>query len=143
MVLKTISDFFLWLSGKFSNHACGVLIAIRGATVGAGQIVQRYDPPRSLAGRSWLNTGKRTLGAQRALLGSYHKDSGKTSRRTSIIFGGDFNGETIPDDAAIGHHPCETHTSEFVQLFISGPGNMVCEADAAESELGREHVAMT
>ena len=40
-----------WSSGEFSNHACGVLIAIREATFGAGQIVQRYDPPRSLVGR--------------------------------------------------------------------------------------------
>ena len=52
MVLKRISDFsWGWSSGKFSSDAGGVLITIREAKVGAGQIVQRYDPPRSLAGR--------------------------------------------------------------------------------------------
>ena len=74
-----------------------MLIAIREATFGAGQIVQRYDPPRSLAGRmggikvkNWQahsdltirrvrTTRKWTFGAQRALLGSRHKDNGKTS----------------------------------------------------------------
>ena len=45
-----------WSSGEFSNHACGVLIAIQQSTFGAGQFVQRYDRARSLAssmGRIW------------------------------------------------------------------------------------------
>ena len=36
------------------------------------------------------------------------KTLAKLPRRTLIIFGGDFNGDSIPDDAAIGwKHPCE------------------------------------
>ena len=88
-----------WNNGEFSNHACGVLVAIREATVGAGQIVQRYDPPRSMAGRFGgirvrklastrrpqhfgrvCTTGQWTLAAQGALLGSRYKDNGKASK---------------------------------------------------------------
>ena len=87
-----------WSSGEFSNHACGVLTTIQEAIFGAGQIVQRYDPPRSLAGRTGgirvkklastqrshnsrrvRTTGKWTFRAQRAPLGSRHKDNGKAS----------------------------------------------------------------
>ena len=39
------------------------------------------------------------------------KTMAKLPRRTSIIFGGDFNGDPLPDDAAIGwYHPCESPT---------------------------------
>ena len=39
------------------------------------------------------------------------KTMAKLPRRTSIIFGGDFNGDPLPDDAAIGrYHPCESLT---------------------------------
>ena len=47
---RSARDLRGWSSGEFSNH-CGVLIAIREATVGAGQVVQRCDPPKSLVGR--------------------------------------------------------------------------------------------
>ena len=119
-----------WNNGEFSNHACGVLIAIREATVGAGQIVQRYDPPRSMAGRlggirvkNWQAHGDLTILAGYApqengppqhnehFWDQVTKTLAKLPRRTSIIFGGDFNGDPLPDDAAIGwHHPCETLT---------------------------------
>ena len=119
-----------WNNGEFSNHACGVLIAIREATVGAGQIVQRYDPPRSMAGRlggirvkNWQAHGDLTILAGYAPQEngpSEHKEHfwdqvtktmAKLPRRTSIIFGGDFNGDPLPDDAAIGwYHPCESLT---------------------------------
>ena len=78
MVLKRISDFSRgWSSGEFSNHACGVLTAIREATVGAGLIVRTQRPHKFGRVRT---TGKRTFGAQRALLGSRHKDNGKASK---------------------------------------------------------------
>ena len=39
------------------------------------------------------------------------KTMAKLPRRTSIIFGGDFNGDPLLDDAAIGwQHPCENLT---------------------------------
>ena len=116
-----------WSNGEFSNHACGLLFAIREATVGAGQIVQRYDPPRSMAGRyggirvkNWQAHGDLTILAGYAPQESgpsQHKEHfwdqvtktmAKHPRRTSIIFGGDFNGDPLPDDAAIGwQHLCE------------------------------------
>ena len=125
-----------WSNGEFSNHACGVLIAIREATVGAGQFVQRYDPPRSIAGRfggirakSWQAHGDLTILAGHAPQEngpSQHKEHfwdqvtktmAKLPRRTSIIFGGDFNGDSLPDDAAIGwQHPCGNLTDNGAHI---------------------------
>ena len=88
--------------------------------------MQRYDPPRSMAGRfggirvkNWQANGDLTLLAGYAPQENgppQHKEHfwdqvtktlAKLPRRTSIIFGGDFNGDPLPDDAAIGwHHPC-------------------------------------
>ena len=101
-----------WSSGGLSNLARGVLIAIREGTFRAGQIVQRYDPPTSLAGRM---TGIRVTNWQTDsvltnLAGyapqetgpSEHKEHfgdhvtetlAKLPRRTLILFGGDFNGD--------------------------------------------------
>ena len=51
----------------------GVLIAIREATFGAGQIVQRHDPPRSLAGR---------MGGIRVKKTGKHKETSRFSQGT-------------------------------------------------------------
>ena len=41
----------------------------------------------------------------------------KLPKRTSIIFGGDFNGDFLPDDAAIGwRHPCENLTDNGAHI---------------------------
>ena len=108
-------------SGEFSNHACGELIAIQKATFAAGQIVQRYDPPRSLAGRmggirvkSWqahcdLIIFERSAPQEN---GPSQRHWAKLPRRTSII-----------DDAAIGwQHPCETLTDNGALI------NEICAA---------------
>ena len=77
------------------------------------------------------------------------KTMAKLPRRTSFTFGGDFNGDPIPDDAAIGwHHPCETLSDNGAhQRNMRGaalePEHVVCAADAAKSELGRKHLART
>ena len=128
-----------WNNEEFSIHACGVLIAIREATVGAGQIVQRYDPPRSMTGRfggirvkNWQTHGDPTILAGYAPQEngpSQHKEHfcdqvtktmetmAKLPRRTSIIFGGDFNGDPLSDDAAIGwQHPCENLTENGAHI---------------------------
>ena len=94
-----------WNNREFSNHSCGVLIAIREATVGAGQNVQRYDPPRSMAGRfggirvkNWQAHGDLTILARYAPQEngpSQHKEHfwdqvtktmAKLPRRTSIFW---------------------------------------------------------
>ena len=125
-----------WSNGEFSNHAYGVLIAIREATIGAGQIVQRYDPPRSMAGRfggirvkNWQAHGDLTILAGYApqengptqhkehFWDQVTKTMAKHPRRTSIIFGRDFNGDPLPDDAAIGwQHPCENLTDNGAHI---------------------------
>ena len=98
--------------------------------MGAGQIVQRYDPPRSRAGRmggirvkNWQAHSDLTILAGYApqesgpLEPKQHfwdhvtKTMAKFPKLTSIKFGGDFNGDPMRDDAAIGrHHACETIT---------------------------------
>ena len=51
------------------------------------------------------------------------KTMAKLPRSTSIIFGGDFNGDPMPDDAAIGwRHPCETLTDNGAHI------NEICAA---------------
>ena len=45
------------------------------------------------------------------------KTMAKLPRRASIIFGGDFSGDPMPDNAAIGsQHPCETLTDNGAHI---------------------------
>ena len=86
-----------WSSEQFSNHPCTVMLAIREATLGAGQVVQSYDPPRSLVGRFGgismkhlpstqrshnlgriCTTGKWAIGAPGALLETWRGPASQT-----------------------------------------------------------------
>ena len=98
--------------------------------------MQRHDPPRSMAGR-YGGIGLRSWQAHSDLiiLPGFPQECGplehkehfwdhvtktmaKLPRRTSFTFGGDYNGDPIPDDAAIGwHHPCDTLTDN--RAYIS------------------------
>ena len=98
--------------------------------------MQRYDPPRSMAGRlggirvkNWQTHGDPTIlaGFSPQENGpSQHKEHSwdqvtktmaKLPRRTSIIFGGDFNGDPLPDDAAIGwQQPSENLTDNGAHI---------------------------
>ena len=101
-----------------------------------GQIVQRYDPPRSMAGRFGgirvkklastrrphcfgrvCTTRKRTPAAQGALLGSSHTDNGKASKTHIHHLWKRLQWGPLPDGAAIGwHHQCEALTDNGAHI---------------------------
>ena len=152
-----------WSTGENSNHACGVLIATREAPFGAGQIAQRYDPPRALAGR---------LGGIRVKNRQSHSDLteyapqengppvhkeyfwdhvtktvAKPPRRTSVISGGDFNKTPFQTTQELDHVPLRDSNEQWsargghlccCAALKSGP--VVCEADPIVPELERQHV---
>ena len=134
----------------------------RAATVGAGQIVQRYDPPRSMAGRfggirvkNWQAHGDLTLLARYAPQEngpSQHKEHfwdqvmAKLPRRTSIIFGGDFNGTPcrttrVAASMRESHGQWSAHRRDLQSSAALESVDLGCEIGAIEPLLGGKRLA--
>ena len=134
--VKRISDFFLGLEFWTILQSC-VWSDDRHprGDFGAGQVVQRHDPPGSMAGRfGGIRVRNWQAHSDLIILTGFPQECGPSGhkghfwnhvtktiaqlrRRTSFTFGGDFNGDPIPDDAAIGwHHPCETLTDNGAHI---------------------------
>ena len=66
------------------------------------------------------------------------KTMAKLPRRNSIIFGGYFNGDPIPDDAAVGwQHPCKALTDNG-SLGVQEQQCALVDVDSAEASAGEK-----
>ena len=112
-------DFWSWTDRTEARSA-----EVTGNPHGRNQGEKLASTQRSHNFRRVRTTGKWTFGAQRALLGSRHKDNGKASETHVDHFWRRLQrGPPMPDDAAIGwEHPCETLTDNGAHI------NEICAA---------------